>query len=96
MIAHLLRIKAGYSRWRDPPPEAARLDDVIAQLEAVREEAIMVTLGDDTASEFGWIRFAIIPEEPMIIGFSCGQHEDKATPLVRRVVDVLGYNVVID
>jgi hypothetical protein len=93
MIEHLLRIKAGYARWKNPPPESAELDGAISRLGAVRQDAIMLTFGDDPASEFAYVNLAVLPNEPLIIGYCCGQHEDEAKPLLTRFASALGYDI---
>ena len=93
MIEHFLRRKAGYARWKNPPLESAELDGIISRLESVRNDAIMLTLGDDPASEFGYVDLAVLPNEPLFIGYCCGQHEDEAKLLVMRLASILDYDV---
>src|SRR5262245_2964556 len=96
MIAHFLRMKAGYARWKNPPSDAAGLDGMIARLEAIRQDAVMLTFGDDPTSEYAYVSSAILPEEPLFIGYCCGQHEDEASPLVRRFAATLQYDLAVE
>ena len=91
MIAQFLRMKAGYARWKSPPPHAAELDDLISKLAAVTNDAIMVTVADSATPEYAYLNFAIVPGEPLIIGYCCQQHEVEAAPLVQRLASTLGY-----
>lgn len=95
MIAALLRMKAGQERRpvQYRTHDVAELDRTIARLEQVREQAISVSVGDDSATEFGQVNFAIVPEEPLLIGYSCRQHEDVATGLSNRIATVLNYAI---
>ncbi len=96
MIAHLMRIKEGYDRWKDPPPDAAQINVNIAKLEAARDGAINVTLSDDPSSEFRYVSFTIIPGEPLFLGYCCQHHEDEAVPLLQRLAFALGYESSIN
>lgn len=93
MIAALLRMKAGRQRGRDASHESSEIDRVIARLELVRDDAMAMSVSDDPASEFEQLEFAIVPGEPILIGYSCRQHEDAGTLLAKRVAAALNYDV---
>jgi hypothetical protein len=96
MIAHYVRVKARYARWKNPPPDAAELDGEISRLEGIRQDAIMLTFGDDPASEYAYVSLAILPEEPLFIAYCSRQHEEEASPLVRRIASILSYQVALE
>ena len=93
MITHFLRMKAGYERWKEPPPYAAEIDEQIARLEAVRSDAVSVEITENPADEDTSFSFAVIPGEDIVIGYANAQHEQVATPLVLRAAEALNYQV---
>jgi hypothetical protein len=93
MITHFLRMKAGYERWKTPPPEAKELEQMIERLSRRRNEAVLVTVADDLSSEFGYVTFVVVPGEPLFFDCSCQQHEEAATSLVERIARNLNYTM---
>lgn len=93
MIAHFLKVKAGYARWKDPPPEAVEIDAMIERWEGLRGNAAFVTVGDNEFDEDQRVSFNLIPGEDIIIGYANQRHEEVASELTRRIADVLGYQV---
>jgi hypothetical protein len=93
MIVQFLRMKQGYQRWKQPPPEAAEIDQVIARLEAVRNESVQVAITEDPADDDTSLSFAVVPGEDIIIGYANARHERIATPLVMRAAEALNYQV---
>lgn len=93
MIAHFLRIKAGYARWKDPPPQAAEIDTFIARLEGLRENAAFITVADVEFDEDQCVRFNLVPGEDVIIGYANQRHQDVASALTTRIAHVLGYDI---
>lgn len=91
MIAHFLRMKAGYERWKEPPPYAAEIDAEIERLEAVRSEAVSVVVTENPADEDTSFSFDVIPGEDIVIGYANARHEQVATPLVLRAAESLNY-----
>jgi hypothetical protein len=95
MIAAWCNIKAAYRRWREPPSEAARLDQLIDRFSVLRDQAVLIGVCDDPASEFGYIDFTAVPGEPLLVAYCCEQHEDAARPFVARIAAVLNYTVTL-
>lgn len=91
MIAHLQKVRAGYARWKTPPPEAAEVDSEIARLEGLCSNAAFVTVATDASNENLVISFNLVPGEDVIVGYANEAHERVATAIVNQVADVLGY-----
>ena len=71
----------------------AGCDAHIDRLQKAREDAVMVVIADDDRSEDGRLRFAVIPAEPIIVGYWSGRHQRLAEPLLKRCSAALGYPV---
>jgi len=71
----------------------AGCDVHIERLQNVRDAAVMVVIADDIRSQDGRLRFAVIPEEPIIVGYWSGRHQRLAEPLLQRCSQALGYSV---
>lgn len=93
MIAHFQKVKDGYSRWKTPPPQAAEIDTLIAHFEALRDQAVFITLADDESDGDRRISFNLISGEDIIMGYANQRHEAVATALTKRMADVLGYEM---
>lgn len=93
MIVQFLRMKQGYQHWKRPPPEAAQIDEIIARLEAVRNESVQVVITEDPADDDTSLSFAVVPGEDIIIGYANARHERIATPLVMRAAEALNYRI---
>lgn len=63
----------------------------IDRLQKARESAVMVVIADDEKSQDGRLRFAVIPGEPIIVGYWSGRHQRLAEPLLKRCSQALGY-----
>ncbi len=95
MIAHFLKVKAGYSRRKNPPPQAAEIDAMIQRLEVLRHNAAFVTIADDEFDEDQCVSFNLVPGEDVIIGYANQRHQDIASALTERIAEVLGYHVSV-
>ncbi|MBX3450846.1 MAG: hypothetical protein KF777_14870 [Planctomycetaceae bacterium] len=95
MIAHFLKVKDGYSRWKTPPPQAAEIDALIARFESLREQAAFITLANDESDDDRRISFNLVPGEDIIMGYATPRHEAVVTALTKRVADVLGYEMTV-
>jgi hypothetical protein len=71
----------------------AGCDAHIDRLQKARDAAVMVVVADDGRSQDGRLRFAVIPEEPIIVGYWSGRHQRLAEPLLKRCSQALGYSV---
>jgi hypothetical protein len=92
-LVALLRMKSGYSRWKDPPPDVARIDSTIARLNELRGQAVFVTVAEAAGDQDRRISFNLIPGEDIIVGYANQKHQDTATPIAIRVAEILGYDV---
>lgn len=95
MIAHILKIKAGYSRWKNPPPQASEIDAMIQRWQDVRENAAFITVADDEFDEDRCVSFNLVPGEDVIIGYANQRHQDVASVLTERIAAVLGYHLTV-
>lgn len=93
MIAHFLRMREGYARWKDPPPEAAEIVPLIERLNQLRDKAAYISVAEDDFDEDRCIVFNLVPGEDIIIGYANQRHEDLASPIAIRVAEALGYTV---
>lgn len=92
MIAHFLRVKKGYSRWKNPPPQAAEIDATIERLDALRNNAAFIVVAEDEYDEDQCVTFNLVPGEAIIVGYANQKHQDTAGPIASRVAEVLGYD----
>lgn len=92
MIAHFLRVKQGYSRWKDPPPLAAEIDAAIERLDGLRNNAAFILVAEDEFDEDRQITFNLVPGEPIIVGYGNQKHQDAAGRIATRVAEILGYD----
>lgn len=65
----------------------------IDRLQKARESAVMLVVADDELSQDAKLRFAVIPGEPIIVGYWSGRHQRLAEPLLKRCSQALGYPV---
>ena len=93
MILQFMKIKSGYERWKNPPPQAAEVDVMIQRFNALRENAAFVTVAEDEFDDDRRVSFNLIPGEDIIIGYASQKHQDSATALTERIADKLGYCV---
>lgn len=91
MIAQFLKIKAGYARWKNPPPQAAEVDAMIQRFNNLRENAAFVTVADDEFDEDRCVSFNLVPGEDVIIAYANQRHQEVASALTERIADALGY-----
>jgi hypothetical protein len=71
----------------------AGCDEHIEHLQKVEADALMVVIADDRKSEDALLRFAVIPGEPIIIGYFNGRHQELSEPILKRASEVLGYSI---
>ncbi len=71
----------------------AGAEETIDRLQKGRDEALMVVIADEAHSQDGRLRFAVIPGEPIIVGYWSGRHRRLAEPLLKRCAEALGYSV---
>ncbi len=95
MLAHLRRMKANFEKRREPPPMAAEVEHQISRLEAVRSEAISIVVIDDPLNEDASFSCTVIPGDDLIVGYASAQHEQSATPLVKRAAEALSYSMTL-
>ncbi len=93
MITHYLQMKAGYARWKNPPPLAAEIDPMIERLNGLRENAAFIVVSDDEHDEDRSITFNMVPGEEIIVGYANQKHQNAAGPIAIRVAEVLDYNI---
>lgn len=84
---HVDAIVAHIARMRGEGAEA------VAVLRSVRERAVALGLADEGGEPDAFIRFVLVPGEPLFIGFQHAAHEQAALPLVDRCARALGYVV---
>lgn len=65
----------------------------VERLRAVQAEAVQVTLSDVPQSPEEYLRFAVVPGEPIVVGYYDGRHERAARPLLKRCAEALGYRI---
>jgi hypothetical protein len=91
---HVGDMLAAYRRMRDggriPVP-----DSLIDDLAPKQDHAIWVHVADDEFDEDAFFETVILPDEPLFIGYSSGEHQDAAASLVARCAAVLGYELVL-
>src|SRR5262245_49283658 len=75
MVRRLLKMESGGT---------VGVDVHIDRLQKAREGAVMVVIADDDRSPDGRLRFAVIPGEPIIVGYWSGRHQRLAEPMLRR------------
>jgi hypothetical protein len=80
MVRRLLKIEAGS-------------EERIDRLHKGCDAAVMVVVADDPNSQDGRLRFAVIPGEPIIVGYWSGRHQRLAEPILKRCAQSLGYSV---
>ena len=80
-IAQLLRMEA--------PVE------VVEEYRAKRDRTPMVQITDDPQSETCYLRFMLIPDRRILVGYHSGRHEKDSEPLLERLAAVLGYQVTL-
>jgi hypothetical protein len=93
MIVQFLRMKEGYQQRKSPPPEAAKLDEHIERLTRSRGDALYASIDGSPADDDAAISFAVVPGEPIIVGYASRRHEDLATPLIEQVARILEYEM---
>jgi hypothetical protein len=84
MVRRLLKMESG---------GAVGMDVHIDRLQKARDGTVMVIIADDDRSPDGRLKFAVIPGEPIIVGYWSGRHQRLAEPLLKRCSQVLGYSV---
>lgn len=92
MIAHLIRVRKGYTRWKEPPDYAANIDTMIERLDRLRNNAAFMVVAAVECDDDQCITFNLVPGEAIMIGYANQKHKDMATPISLRVAEVLGYN----
>lgn len=92
MIEHWNRMKLGYARHKNPPPAAAQIDAHIKEANRKVGNAAFVLVADDPNDEDQSVRFNLVPDDEILIGFANRAHEDAATGLVERIAVVLEYD----
>ena len=68
-------------------------EETIDRLQKARDAALMVVISDEPISQDGRLRFAVIPGEPIIVGYWSGRHQRLAEPILKRCSQALGYSV---
>lgn len=68
-------------------------DEHIDRLQQARETAVMVVVTDDLRSEDERLRFAVVPDEPIVVGYYSRRHQRLSESLLQRCADVLGYQI---
>ena len=71
----------------------AGAEETIDRLQKGCDAAVMVVIADEPQSQDGRLRFAVIPGEPIIVGYWSGRHRRLAEPLLKRCSQALGYSV---
>jgi hypothetical protein len=71
----------------------AGAEETIDRLQKGSDEALMVVIADEAHSQDGKLRFAVIPGEPIIVGYWSGRHRRLAEPLLQRCSQALGYSI---
>ena len=85
-IVALLRMKSGGHIQVD--------DSYITHIEEVRGQALAIYLAHDQFSEHQFLDTTIVPDEPILIGFSSRQHEDSSKELVVCFAAALEYEII--
>jgi hypothetical protein len=78
-IAQLLRMEA---------PE-----EEVEAYRAVVDRTPIVSITDDAESETCYLRFMLIPDRPLLIGYHSATHQRDSDLLLGRLASVLGYRV---
>ncbi len=92
MIKAWQRMLDGYRRWKELPPQVAELESLMEKFSALRGSAAFVLVADDADDEDLAVRFNLIPDEEILIGYANQSRQDKATPISLRVASVLCYD----
>lgn len=68
--------------------------EAILQTYATRQsEALEVQVADDDSAAERYIHFLVVPEGPLLVGYSAPEHEEACQPLVKRCARVLNYGI---
>jgi hypothetical protein len=86
-------------RFEKMTPEMAQMYqrvnlDVPTHIQSLRSmlgKAIYIVVSDRSDFQNDYIRFVAMPDTAPLIGYSSGEHEDAAAPLLKRMCGILGY-----
>jgi hypothetical protein len=90
-------------RFEKMKPELAQMYksanfDMPTHIRALRSmlgKAIYIVVSDRADFQNDYIRFVAMPDTAPLIGYSSGEHENAAAPLLKRLCSVLGYRAVL-
>ena len=68
---------------------------VVEEYLAKRDRTPMVQITDEPQSETCYLRFMLIPDRRILVGYHSGRHEKDSEPLLERLAVVLGYQVTL-
>lgn len=66
-------------------------DEQIEKAQRAKAKSIDVIVADERGSNF--LNFLIKPDEPIFIDYESAQQEESLQPLLKRVADVLNYEI---
>ncbi len=69
--------------------------DVVEEYREKRDRTSMVQITDDPQSETCYLRFMLIPDRRILVGYHSGRHVKESEPLLKRLATVLGYQVTV-
>ena len=69
--------------------------EVVEEYRAKRDRTPMLQITDDPQSETFYLRFMLIPDRRILVGYHSGRHEKDSEPLLKRLATVLGYQVTV-
>lgn len=68
-------------------------EEEVEAYRAAIDRTPIVSITDDAESETRYLRFMLIPERPILIGYHSATHERDSDLLLGRLASVLGYRV---
>ena len=69
--------------------------EVVDEYRAKRDRTPMVQITDDPQSETRYLRFMLIPDRRILVGYHSEGHEKDSVTLLGRLAAVLGYQVAL-